>query len=268
MNDSAARASRKKDLIRAFDELTGYQPRWQTWQDMIGIFATAISNAVDVRNRQKREDRYLDIMHRYDEERRKMFPELFARLVQNMDEAVQEGNFGDILGELFMEMNLGNNLGGQFFTPYNVCMAMSKLSHEKRLAETIRQRGYVSCNDPACGAGATMIAMAQALHEDGLNYQTTCLFVGQDIDETTALMCYIQLSLLGCAGYVHVGNTLTEPMTGHVLFGDGGENTWYTPMYFSEAWEMRRQAEILRHTLGQNERAADEAPEKQLMMEI
>lgn len=77
MNDSAARASRKKDLIRAFDELTGYQPRWQTWQDMIGIFATAISNAVDVRNRQKREDRYLDIMHRYDEERRKMFPELF-----------------------------------------------------------------------------------------------------------------------------------------------------------------------------------------------
>lgn len=62
------------------------------------------------------------------------------------------------------------------------------------------------------------------------------LVVAQDIDETVALMCYIQLSLLGVAGYVKVGNSLTEPMTGN----DNKENYWFTPMYFSNVWVLRR----------------------------
>lgn len=62
------------------------------------------------------------------------------------------------------------------------------------------------------------------------------LVVAQDIDKTVALMCYIQLSLLGVAGYVKVGNSLTEPMTDN----DNKENYWYTPMYFSPVWTMRR----------------------------
>lgn len=60
--------------------------------------------------------------------------------------------------------------------------------------------------------------------------------VEQDIDETVALMCYIQLSLLGVAGYVKVGNSLTEPMTDN----DDKENYWFTPMYFSNVWVLRR----------------------------
>lgn len=100
--------------------------------------------------------------------------------------------------------------------------------------------------DPACGAGATLIAAADImLNEYNVNFQTRALFVGQDIDYTTGLMCYIQMSLIGMAGYVHIGNTLTEPMTGHALFGDGGENTWYTPMYFSGIWEGRRQCALM-----------------------
>ena len=51
------------------------------------------------------------------------------------------------------------------------------------------------------------------LERASLNYQKHLLIVAQDIDETVALMCYIQLSLFGVAGYVTVGNSLTEPMT-------------------------------------------------------
>ena len=87
-------------------------------------------------------------------------------------------------------------------------------------------------------------------------------------EDADKMMCYIQLSLLGCAGYVHVGNTLTEPMTGHELFGDGGENTWYTPMFYAEVWGIRRQAAIMRHAMGMNERVEGKTPEEQLMMEI
>lgn len=49
-------------------------------------------------------------------------------------------------------------------------------------------------------------------------------------------MCYIQISLLGVAGYIKVGNALTEPMTP----GDSMENYWFTPMYFSDVWHTRR----------------------------
>ena len=74
------------------------------------------------------------------------------------------------------------------------------------------------------------------LEKANLNYQNHLLVVAQDIDETVALMCYIQLSLLGVAGYVKVGNSLTEPMTDN----DDKENYWFTPMYFSNVWVLRR----------------------------
>ena len=49
------------------------------------------------------------------------------------------------------------------------------------------------------------------------------VFVAQDIDLTVALTCYVQLTLLGCAGYVIVGNSLmpTPPPR---------ESVWQLPM--------------------------------------
>ena len=79
-------------------------------------------------------------------------------------------------------------------------------------------------------------ALSNPVDKEHLNYQNHVLVVAQDIDKTVALMCYIQLSLLGVAGYVKVGNSLTEPMTDN----DNKENYWYTPMYFSPVWTMRR----------------------------
>ena len=69
-----------------------------------------------------------------------------------------------------------------------------------------------------------------------MNFQRHLLVVGQDIDETVALMCYIQISLLGVAGYIKVGNSITDPMT----TDDDKSKYWYTPMYFSNIWVIRR----------------------------
>jgi hypothetical protein len=116
------------------------------------------------------------------------------------------------------------------------CSLSNPLDKEHR----VEQDGYISINDPCCGAGATLIAGIHAarkqLEKANLNYQNHLLIVAQDIDETVALMCYIQLSLLGVAGYVKVGNSLTEPMTD----SDDKENYWFTPMYFSNIWVLRR----------------------------
>lgn len=262
MENRTRREAAKKEFVKLFDELTGYQHRWQAWQDMVWLFAASIANSVKTPHWEKREQRYLEIIRRYDKQRQQVFPELFAMLVNIMDDAVKTGFYGDFLGELFMTLELGNAAGGQFFTPYSVCMMMSDVTYDDRVKNEIAGKGWFSCYDCACGAGATLIAMAEVLQKNHVNYQQRCMFVAQDIDYTTGLMCYIQLSLLGCAGYVHIGNTLTDPMTGHVLFADGGENTWYTPMYFSPIWDMRRQAVVMQNIFASLEKGEKkETPE-------
>ena len=64
---------------------------------------------------------------------------------------------------------------------------------------------YRTATDPACGAGAMLIAFANAAKRHGINYQKHVLFVSQDIDRTAAMMCYIQMSLLGCPAVVVIG---------------------------------------------------------------
>ena len=79
-------------------------------------------------------------------------------------------------------------------------------------------------------------AAAKPLMKTDFNWQNHILVTAQDIDYTVALMCYIQLSLLGVAAYIKVGNTFTEPMRSK----DTLENYWFTPMYCSEVWTIRR----------------------------
>lgn len=245
MENRTRREACKKEFVKLFDTLTGAQDRWQAWNDMVWLFATSIANSVKTPYWDKREQRYLEIIRKYDAKRQQVFPELFAMLVNIMDDSVNFGYYGDFLGELFMNLELGNDAGGQFFTPYDVCRVMSEITYDDGLQNEIARKGWFSCNDCACGAGATLIAFADVLQKHDVNYQQRCIFVGQDISYMTALMCYVQLALLGCAGYVRVGDTLTDPGTGDVLFGDGGENTWYTPMYFSGIWEGRRQCALM-----------------------
>ena len=57
------------------------------------------------------------------------------------------------------------------------------------------------------------MAFANACTRQEINYQTSVLFTAQDIDYIVGLMCYLQLSLMGCAGYVVIGDTLRHPST-------------------------------------------------------
>ena len=54
-------------------------------------------------------------------------------------------------------------------------------------------------------------------------------------------MCYIQLSLLGCAGYICIADTIVNPVVGSALQPDEqkGQEFWYMPLYYSNRWQMR-----------------------------
>lgn len=68
------------------------------------------------------------------------------------------------------------------------------------------------------------------------------MFVGQDIDVIVVMMCYIQLSLLGCAGYIVIADTLTNPICGDVLnpIEKEGQQFWYMPMFQTGQWYIKR----------------------------
>lgn len=235
--------ARQKEFVKEYQRLCYRFNRHEVWQDFVWMAAAAISNAVDSRYAEKREEQYMTIIKKYTPEELDVFPTLFALIACGMDEYPDQ----DFLGELYMELELGNAKNGQFFTPYDLCKAMAEITIDDELMKSqIAEKGYVSVNDPACGAGATLVAAAMVLKDKGIHYQRQVIFIAQDIDYTVGLMCYIQLSLLGCAGYVRIGDTISDPMTGHVLFGEGSEKTWYTPMFFSDVWSTRRAAERMR----------------------
>ena len=201
--------------------------RYSVWSDFIYMSAAALSQPVDFR--QNREDKYLHIINSYDAETQKLFPELLAGLALFFENR----NFDDTLGEVYTEMRLLNDKNGQIFTPYHICKFMAAITGDKEsLTAEIEQKGYITVSDPCCGAGAMLIAFADNCTECGINYQDSVLFAAQDIDCSAAMMCYVQMSLLGMPGYVVIGNSLIPSDT---------YDTWYTPMYYLKGFNYRTQ---------------------------
>lgn len=230
-----------KDFLNEFNKLTRTHRPFDVWRDFVIMFSCAISNPLDKFHYKDREERYLSIIHRYGKDEQMIFPKLAAYTTMALDANPEQ----DFLGKMFMDLGLGNSSVGQFFTPYSVCQLMADVvtsDLDSNLQGKLEKQGYISLADECCGAGATLIAAINTIKRKmekatpSMNFQRHLLVVGQDIDETVALMCYIQISLLGVAGYIKVGNSITDPMT----TDDDKSKYWYTPMYFSDIWVIRR----------------------------
>lgn len=245
-------AKRKKskypEIEKLYDSLLYAKTSWEVWEDIVQLFAISFSNALDVgERRDKREKEYLRIQAKYSEKEMITIANILALIVGLYEENPDQ----DVLGEIYMALGLGSSELGQFFTPYNVCKMMAKMvvGNKEFNENEIAKRGYVSVNEPACGAGATIIALLNAYREMGINYQTDVFVMAQDLSYITALMCYIQLSLLGCAAVIVVGDTICNPPTTAQTIWETAGNMWFTPMYQSELWRARREAKLLAESL-------------------
>lgn len=227
----------EKEFLDVFRRLCYSRSAWQVWADLISAIACSLSNAADrtPEHFEPREKEFAQCIERLGS------VEVPAEILHIIVMALENEPEQDFLGRMYMNLDLGNHWKGQFFTPYNVCKMMSQITVGD-IDRQIESQGYISICDPACGAGATLIAAANTMKGSRYNFQNHALFVGQDLDRVVAQMCYIQLSLLGCAGYICVGNTLTNPMVGHVLFPreKEGQELWYMPMFHSDIWQWRR----------------------------
>ena len=229
----------EKKFIDSFDQLCNRHHSWQVWQDFVNLSACAIANAVDRRPDvwKAREDSYMATVKRYSKEELNIITELLGIATLALDENPAQ----DFLGKLYMQLDFGSGWHGQFFTPWHIAELMAKMQMGDGVKEQIASEGYISVNDPCCGAGCMLMAFANVCKNDmNINYQQSVLFVGQDIDEVVAKMCYIQISLLGCPGYVVIGNSLSDPVCGTTIEPDykKPENIWFTPLYFTDIWTL------------------------------
>lgn len=230
----------KKEFLSIFNSLCGRHGRWEVWSDFIQLTAIDISNVTDKANAPKRMETGKTIRKKYRDADMETMGNMLMQLVYGMDADTDQ----DFLGEMYMACNLGNDHAGQFFTPYNVCQCMSEITYD--VPALLDGKGFIAVNDPACGAGALLLSFANACKRHDINYQQKVMFVAQDIDYTVGLMCYIQLSLMGCAGYVVIGDTLINPCTAYdkrgLLPAGDPERIWFTPLFSDGIWYGRRLA--------------------------
>ncbi len=132
--------------------------------------------------------------------------------------AVEELPFRDILGTLFMRLDINSVRNGEFFTPFCIAEMMARMTFDcAAFEQTIKERGTVSVNDPAVGSGVMLLAYAKVVHDSLGRAGTDRLrLYGTDIDVRCVNMCRIQLRMNGLDGFGRMAAlasniTKTEP---------------------------------------------------------
>lgn len=189
----------KKEFTKIIHNLSYGHNTWDVFRDFVDMSALSIMQSVDWSD--DREQRYMDIVKRYEKKEVDEFPKLLGCVIKAL-----EIEYSDFLGDMFMELELYNKWKGQFFTPYHLCVLMSRLTFN---IEDYKDGRIVTLNEPTCGGGAMVIAYCETLQINKINFQTQLQVVAQDIDYISCCMTYIQLSLLGCDAAIVHGNTLT-----------------------------------------------------------
>jgi hypothetical protein len=193
------------------------------WDDWISSMALALSNSCDRRPAvwEAREAEYMEIVARHGAEVMAKFKAMFFGMVDELEAAY--GEYSDLLGGIYMGLEMGNDARGQFFTPDSLCqvMAATTITHDAMHAH-VEKDGFFTLCDPAIGGGATEVLRA------GLNPAEHLHITGVDIDQGVLRMCYVQLAIMGAAATLQVGDTLRMQMR------EGGD--YYTPIHIINGW--------------------------------
>ena len=135
-----------KEIIKLFKEFQYKYTLWDVFSDFLELSAISISNSI-IKDKAK-ENRYFQIIKKYQPKDLDNFAKILAYLVIEL-----EKGYKDVLGEVFMQLELGSKWKGQFFTPYHVCKLMAELNFKLPKEEVI------TLNEPCVGGGAMVIGL-------------------------------------------------------------------------------------------------------------
>ena len=193
----------KKEIIRTIQELSGRYSYSEIFSDWVKSCALTISNCTDLIHGQvwkEREKNYIGIMQKYNSDERKKFVEMLGLLTIALEEIT------DVLGQIYMDGNIGSKITGQFFTPFHISELCAKTSVLTEISEEKPFHLY----EPSSGSGGMIIAAIKTVKKMGKNPQRCMEIRAQDLDWRGVYMTYTQLSLLGVKATVIQGDSLAR----------------------------------------------------------
>nr|WP_181377295.1 N-6 DNA methylase [Ochrobactrum sp. LM19]AJW29949.1 methyltransferase [Ochrobactrum sp. LM19] len=215
-----------KAIVKLFETFRYKHDLYGVFSDWNQCAAIALSNAADLTRYEKREARYLEIVRKYEKVELETFSTVLGEVTLALEERPQ-----DVLGTIFHALELHNSTRGQFFTPYSICSMMARLvmGTREELQQKIEERGFICAEEPAVGAGAMVIALAEAIKEMGINYQQCLHVTAVDIDPRAVHMSYIQFTLMHIPAVVLQGNSLAMTV----------QDEWHTLAHVMGNWRSR-----------------------------
>lgn len=186
----------KKKIINKIQSMSGEFSVYALFDDWISMYAIATAQAVDFN--EEREKAYLQIASKH-KDKMSDFIELNGLLIQAFEEKME-----DVLGYIYMHLELGSSRTGQFFTPYHLCQLMAQMGATRK--------DFYEINEPSCGGGGNIIAFAEELERQGVDFRTKMRATCQDIDVRAVYMCYLQCSYYGIPAIVFQSDTLCDPL--------------------------------------------------------
>lgn len=203
---------------------------WSVFSDFVEMAAISMANAVDHGPQHaEREARYMAVIKGYSKDELDGFCRMLAHLTMAMEQEP-----GDVLGSVFMQLELGSKWHGQFFTPYEVCRLMAGMQLGDGFKQEIERKGYITAMEPACGGGAMILALAEEMQAAGVNYQRHLHVTAIDIDIKAVHMAYLQFSLMHIPAIIVHGNALAVEE----------RSRWYTPAHILGGWTYRLQRSV------------------------
>ena len=185
------------------------------FEDFVICAAYAISNSVYYDK--AKEDQYLAISSKYQNEDLDGFAEMLGHLAYEYSKERPD----DILGELYEELGLFSKERGQFFTPQYICDLMIPITLSNiDITGEKKKKSYIAINVPACGSGRTLLSALRYFEDNGVNLNRVYV-EGDDISLFCVCMTYLNLSLYGASGVVKHQDTLTQKVY----------SVFYTPQY-------------------------------------
>lgn len=199
---------------------------WETFSDWVEVAAIVLTNSVPNPYHEDREARYHRVIQKYGGDAGyQAFVKLLGLLVEMLGLERR-----DVLGELYMTLDLGNEHTGQYFTPHDVNRLNADLTITRAsLDRLITEKGFVTAHEPTVGAGGMLIAISERVRHLGHNPQQVLHVTGIDLDITCVHMSILQLSLLGIPAVIGHGNTLTQKL----------HSEWATPAHALGRWQHR-----------------------------
>lgn len=212
-------------IANTFRRIARHNSLSSVFSDFCEVAAISLSNSVDKLSADAREARYLEIVKSYEKHADTFgtFPKILGDLVL----ALESGR-KDVLGTVFHELGLHDSHKGQYFTPFEICQMSARilLATKEEPRKLIEKHGFIRACEPGCGSGSMVIALADILAENQINYQRHLHVTAIDVDRRAVHMAYVQLSLLHIPAIVIHGNSLSSEEY----------DRWYTPAHILEGW--------------------------------